>query len=117
MLKEESGRKQRAKQMGVSETEGPGADCGSVYTASGILALSPGQLMWRRVLIGAPSCAQLQQICVLRQCCQCFLLSRKRERVCVCVDLEDAHRMLVDLQRQTWPADRMAGEHDERTNT
>lgn len=88
--------------MGVCETEGPGADCGSVYTASVILALFPGQLMWRA---GADWCAQL--CTAAADLCAETMLSvfpaLQKERECVCVVLEDTHRMLVDLQRQTWP--------------
>lgn len=68
--------------MGVCETEGPGADCGSVYTASVILALFPGQLMWRA---GADWCAQL--CTAAADLCETMLsvfpglhFSRKKER-------------------------------------
>ncbi|KAL1260138.1 hypothetical protein QQF64_007965 [Cirrhinus molitorella] len=90
--------------MGVCESEGPGADCGSVYTASVILALFPGQLMWRA---GADWCAQLctaaADLCETMLSVFPALHFSRRERVCAV--LEDTHRMLVDLQRQTW-ADR-----------
>ncbi len=92
--------------MGVCESEGPGADCGSVYTASVILALFPGQLMWRA---GADWCIQL--CTAAADLCETMLsvfpalhFSRKRERVCVCVCV------LRGRPGQ-------AGEDDERTHT
>ncbi len=72
--------------MGVCESEGPGADCGSVYTASVILALFPGQLMWRA---GADWCIQLctaaADLCETMLSVFPALHFSRRERECVCV--------------------------------
>ncbi len=90
--------------MGVCESEGPGTDCGGVYTASVILALFPGQLMWRA---GADWCIQL--CTAAADLCETMLsvfpalhFSRRREREHVCV----------------WRGrPGQAGEDDERTHT
>lgn len=70
--------------MWICESEGPRADCGSVYTASVILALFPGQLMWRA---GADWCAQL--CTAAADLCETMLsvfpaLYFSRKSVCVC---------------------------------
>lgn len=60
------------------------ADCGTVYAASMILALSSGQLMWK---VGADWCVQLCTAAGKADLCETMLLvfpglhsSRKRER-------------------------------------
>lgn len=94
-----------------------------MYTASVILALFPGQLMWRA---GADWCVQL--CTAAADLCETMLsvfpalhFSRKRERVCVCgfgrhsQDVSGSAE--ADLARQTDTAgDRMAGEDDERAH-